>query len=154
MNDNNIIPLSTYNTYNTYNTYTLLTYCVVSIIGLILIFGALVIHFNMYESKYIPVKAIVIDLECERFIINRERDEYHCKLTVEYKIDNNYLQTIVHTVGQNIYYIGSEILIYVDNDNPVEVYEPYISNNFISLASCFCGILLLLVTSGCLIIKV
>jgi len=134
--------------------YTLLTYGIVSIIGIVLILWALIIHFNMYESKYIPVRSTVIDLECERFIINRERDEYHCKLTVEYKLDNNYLQTIVHTMGQNIYYIGSEILIYIDRDNPVEVYEPSISNNFISLASCVCGILLLLITCGCLIIKV
>ena len=112
------------------------------------------IHFSTYESKYLSVKATITDINCERYIINRDRDDYHCTMTVQYVVNDRILSTTIQTESEDRYYIGSEIELYVDKYNPVNVDMPYISADFLALTMCLCGILTILTTVGCFVLEV
>lgn len=126
----------------------------VIIFGIILVCCSVNIHFSSYDSKYVPVKATIINMSCERYVINRKRDDYHCAVLLRYTLNDNALESTIQLDSQHIHYIGSELLVYVNKDNPVEVYIPYVSNEFLSLGSCILGLMLLLITSGTLLLEV
>ncbi|VBB17829.1 hypothetical protein YASMINEVIRUS_292 [Yasminevirus sp. GU-2018] len=124
------------------------------LMGVVMLCVGVRIHFNTYESKYLSVKATITDINCERYIINRDRDDYHCTMTVQYVVNDRILSTTIQTESEDRYYIGSEIELYVDKYNPVKVDTPYISADFLALAMCLCGVLTILTTVGCFVLKV
>lgn len=126
-----------------YNDYI---YIFLILIGLILIIYSIKIHFDMYDSDIIPIKATITDIECNRYIINRRRDTYQCKISIRYKINNRIMDNILSTEGKKIHYVGDELMVYVDRGNPVNVYTPYMSDNLLTLVLSTFGVLIILAT--------
>lgn len=116
------------------------------LIGFSLIAYGIKIHFDIYDSDIIAVKATIMDIECNRHIINRRRDAYDCKINIRYEIDDRLLDNIIFTEGKQINYVGDEILVYVDRTNPVNVYTPYMSDSLLSLLLSVLGVLIILIT--------
>jgi len=136
------------------NIYVTIICCIFIVIGIILIISGICAHFNMYDSTYLPITGKIIDIDCERFIINRDHDQYHCTMTIEYEVDNKILRTRIQTDWHEIYYVGSDFFMYVERDNPIQVYTPYLSDKFLFTAFCFCGILIICVTIGSMTLKI
>lgn len=104
------------------------------------IFFAIKIHFDAYDSIFVPVTGIIIDVDCTRYIVNRNRDEYHCTMTVEYIFDKRILHTTVKTDEQKMYTVGSEIKLFVDKNNPIKLEEKNIPKNVLSYTYCLIGV--------------
>lgn len=129
-------------------------YVIFIIIGFLLIAYATKIHFDAYDSMFIPIKAIITNVDCVRHIINRRRDDYHCQITIEYELRGRVIENYLQTHGGKIYYVGDQILIFVDKDNPVDMYVPYMSHTLLTLILTIIGILIILMTLGARFFKV
>ena len=101
-----------------YNNYLFISFWS---IGLLMIIYSIKIHFDMYDAQYIPIKAEIVNVYCNRYIINRQRDDYHCVLTLKYEINNKIITSSIQTVNTINQYAGSEVLIYVDKENPLNI---------------------------------
>jgi hypothetical protein len=123
-------------------------FCAMATLGVTILIIGILYHFYLYESKYVPVKATITEAACDRVIINRRRDEYYCLMTIEYTVDGRAISNTLQTHGSNQYYVGSELTIYVDRDNPINVYIPFISQKLTVLLLVMFGIVILIVASG------
>lgn len=129
-------------------SYSNYLYACFWIIGLVMIIYSIKIHFDMYDAQYIPVKAQIVNVYCNRYIINRRRDEYHCVLTLKYEINNKVVTSSIQTINTINQYEGSEVMIYVDKENPINIYTPNISQNYLSIVLFFVGVIIIIITTG------
>ena len=121
-------------------------YICMVLIGLILIICSIKLHFDTYDSESMAVKATVTDIECNRYIKNRIRDLYKCKINIRYVINNRSIDNILITEGKVVHDIGDELMVYVDRANPVNVYAPYMSDDLLILVLSTLGVLIILFT--------
>lgn len=128
--------------YMDYIFYTCIT------LGIFLIIYGIIYRFALYNTNYILTKATIKDISCTRTIVNRRRDEYHCIMSIEYVVDGKTISNSLQTYGNNMYYVGSEITIYVDRYNSVDIYVPYMSQQLVVLLLVFTGIVIILIASG------
>src|SRR5579872_5065831 len=70
-------------------------YIFMVIIGLILIIYGIKLHFDMYDSKYVSVRATITDIDCNRVILNRRRDIYNCTIEIEYTFDDKIISNTI-----------------------------------------------------------
>lgn len=114
-------------------------------IGLSLIVYAIKLHFDIYDSQIIAVKAIITNIECSPHIINRRRNTYTCKINIRYKINNRIIDNIIVTNGTQIHHEGDEAVVYVDRENPVNISTPYISDTILTIVLSTLGLLIILI---------
>lgn len=136
-----------------YNNYTFL-YIFFWILGISMIVYSIYLHFSIYDAQYIPIKAEIVNVYCNRYIINRQRDDYHCVLTLKYEINNKMVTSSIQTVNTINQYVGAEVIIYVDKENPINIYTPNISQEYLSTIILFIGILIIIVTTGIKLIDI
>jgi hypothetical protein len=120
----------------------------VTAIGLILLAYGIMYHFYLYDSNFIPIKAHIVEAACDRVIINRRRDEYYCLMTIEYVVDGKTISNTLQTNGNNMYYVGTDLSIYVNRNNPVDMYIPFISQRLSVILLVSFGIVLILIASS------
>jgi len=123
-------------------------YVILFILGCVLFIYGIKIHFDAYESTYVPIKASIIDVTCEKHVVNRRRNENYCTINLGYEIDNKKIKNTIQTYGTTTYRQGELILIYVDKENPLNIYVPYMSHILQTLLLCTCGVLIILITLG------
>lgn len=126
--------------------YTEYIYIFFIFVGLIFIIYAIKLHFDIYDASIIPIKATITDIQCNRHIISRKRDTYHCKINIRYVIDDRILDNVLYTEGTVIHYVGDDLVVYVDRENPVNVYTPYMSDNHKTLIFSTFGLLIIFAT--------
>lgn len=126
-----------------YNEYI---YIFLIFIGISLIVYAIKLHFDIYDSQIVAVKAIITNIDCNRYIINRRRDTYNCRIDIRYEINDRIIDNVLLTEGTTIRYTGDELMVYVDRENPVNVYTPYMSDNLLTLILSTLGLLIILLT--------
>ncbi len=134
-----------------YNNYLFISFWS---IGLLMIIYSIKIHFDMYDAQYIPIKAEIVNVYCNRYIINRQRDDYHCVLTLKYEINNKIITSSIQTVNTINQYAGSEVLIYVDKENPLNIYTPNVSQEYLSIILFFFGLITMIITTGVKLIDI
>jgi hypothetical protein len=146
MNTSNDETKETNNIEGSYYDYIFIIFI---IIGVILIIYAVKIHVDIYDSLYVPIRAIISNVSCQRYIINRYRDQYHCLIDLEYQINERLISNDIQTYGSTTsYHVGDAILIYVNKDNPMDIYVPYMTHTFLSLLLGTIGVLLILISIG------
>jgi hypothetical protein len=69
-------------------------------------------------------------------------------MTIKYEINGKTITNSLKTYGKTVYYIGSEITVYVDKNNPVNIYTPYITDETLSINLCILGVLIILFAIG------
>jgi ribosomal protein S17E len=121
-------------------------YIILFIIGCVVFIIGIKIHFDAYESMYVPIKAMIIDATCEKHAVNRRRNENYCTINLGYEINSKKIKNIIQTYGTTTYRQGDLILIYVDKENPLNIYVPYMSHTLQTLLLCTCGVLIILIT--------
>ncbi len=100
---------------------------IIIILCLFAIIYAIKTYFDSYESKYDIVKATIESVKCQRFIISNMRAEYQCILNVNYKYKGFPIDGNLVTEGTSTYFVGEEIDISVNKENPIEIGLPNIS---------------------------
>ena len=105
-------------------------------------------HFDIYDAQYIPIKAEIVDVYCNRYIVNRRRDDYYCVLTLKYEINNKIITSSIQTVNTINQYAGAKVMIYVDKENPINVYTPNVSLENLSPIIFFFGLIIIIITTG------
>lgn len=114
------------------------------IIGIIFVLYAIKLHFDMYDADYIPVKAHVTNVDCTRYIVNRHQDKYHCILAVTYTFNDRTINGFINTVGMNLHYSGSDVKIYVNKNDPIDITMPKVSPEMMAILFCFFGTVLII----------
>lgn len=135
-------------------TFSNIVFCSVVSVGITLLIYGILYHFYLYETDFIPIKALIVEATCDRIIVNRTRDEYYCLMTIEYKVDGKTISNTLQTHGSNIYYVGTELSIYVNRNNPVDMYIPFVSQKLLVLLLIFFGIVTIIVASGIAFLRV
>lgn len=123
-------------------------YIILFFIGCVLIIYGIKIHFDAYESIYAPIKALIINATCVKHTVNRRRNENYCIIDLRYEINNKKIINTIQTHGTITYRQGESILIYVDKENPLNIYVPYMSHTLQTLLLCTCGMMIVLITMG------
>src|SRR5438477_11377909 len=96
-----------HNEFNEYYEYNEYIYVIFLVIGVLLIIYGVKVHFDIYDSRYIPIKATITDVTCNRYIINRRMDSYHCFVSIEYQLNNKLIKNDIQTYGlTTAYYVG------------------------------------------------
>lgn len=118
------------------------------LIGTILLTYGTIYHFYLYDSTYVPVKAVIVEATCDRVIVNRRRDEYYCLMTIEYVIDGKTISNTLQTHSNDMYYVGTELSIYVNRNNPVDMQIPFISQKLLVLLLALLGVMIIIIALG------
>jgi hypothetical protein len=129
-------------------------YVIFWIIGMMMIVYSIKMHFDTYDAQYVPVKAEIVNVYCDRYIVNRRRDDYHCVLTLKYEMNEKIITSSVQTVDNVNQYVGTQVMIYVDKENPINIYIPNISLEYLTTMLFFIGLVILIMTTGAKIINV
>lgn len=129
-------------------------YILLTILSLLLIGIGTYYYFYPYYSDYIPVNATITGTQCTRYIISTRHDEFHCLLTLRYKYDNKHVVNNLNVVSGSRYDIGSELKIYINKYNPIEIITPKIPPDFAPLCLWFIGGMILTVLIGSVILDI
>jgi hypothetical protein len=113
-------------------------------IGLVLIVLGIVLR-DRIDPMYVPVVARITAVDCKRYIVNRRTNEYHCTVGLQYMFGKKHIQTSIQTHGSAGHYVGTEMVVYVDKSNPINLYVPMIPRNTMIMG---------LIVSGALVIVV
>jgi hypothetical protein len=121
---------------------------VMIVIGIFLILYSIVLYVDIYNSQYIPISATVVDADCRRYVINRRRDTYNCILTIRYTYMNKIFINSIRLSGGSNYYVGSDLLIYIDRNDPITVRIPSIPYNVAAISATISGLVFIVIAIG------
>jgi len=121
---------------------------VMLVIGIFLILYSIVLYVDIYNSPYIPISATVIDADCRRYVINRRRDTYNCFLTIRYTHMNKIFINNTMVIGGSNYYVGSDLLIYIDKNDPIIMRIPSIPYNVAAISTTILGLVFIIIGLG------
>jgi len=123
------------------NTYIESILVILSITGLIY---SIWLYFDTYNSPFVSIKATILNVNCVREIINKRKDEYHCRLWLKYVYNKRILQNELNLVGPVRYYEGDEVLIQINKDNLNDIKSQSISQEITALCIAFMSSILLI----------
>ena len=128
--------------------------------AIMIAFCSVLAIFSIYmyfdsHKQYISTVATITNVDCNKFRINNDRNEYHCVTGITYSPfgpDKKYDNSLMF-VDSETFNVGDKINILVDRYNPLNIKIQVVSDQVKAVILFFSAIILLIISSSIRFIK-